>query len=441
MIRNLFLKILPMTTALLCSPACKESNSSNETQLSQNDIDQPDSSPESGLQGVAANSPEAQVAQPTPEPVLHMTSHHIRSRSNLYSELRKLNIAPKTILDLIDQCKELADLSNLPANQAFDLFWADEQQLDFRQIRFHMNPTIELSASLKDDLWHVEKIEHPVTTELRTFTGIVTNSLWESAINSGVEPQLVVNLTEIFAWQVDFNREVRPGDRWRLVVEEQFVKESSIGWGAIMAAEYINQDDTYTGIRFVKQDGHAEYFAPDGQSLRRMFLKSPIKFGRISSRFTNARFHPILKENRPHLGVDYAAPRGTPIRAVGDGTIVRIGWNGGSGKMIKIRHNSIYQTAYLHLNGYAKGLKRHSKVKQGQIIGYVGSTGLATGPHLHFSFYENGRYVDPLGRKFPSADPVPESEQSAFRAMVENVMPLLPEWKFAQEGEHSGMPL
>jgi murein DD-endopeptidase MepM/ murein hydrolase activator NlpD len=268
-------------------------------------------------------------------------------------------------------------------------------------------------------------------TEQRTFTGTVASSLWESAEDIGVDPILIVQLTEIFAWQVDFNREVQPGDQWRLVVEERFARDQAIGWGSILAAQYVNQGETFTAVKFPQEGPGGAYFTPDGESLRRMFLKSPIKFGRISSRFSHKRFHPILKKNRPHLGVDYAAPIGTPIRAVGDGRIVYLGRNGGSGKMIKIRHNSVYQTAYLHLNGYAKGLRRGSRVQQGQLIGYVGQTGLATGPHLHFAFYENGRYVDPLGRKFPAADPVPDEKLTSFKKVARGIIPQLPDWQLA----------
>ncbi|MFN9068710.1 MAG: M23 family metallopeptidase, partial [Bdellovibrionales bacterium] len=171
------------------------------------------------------------------------------------------------------------------------------------------------------------------------------------------------------------------------------------------------------------------YFSPEGESLRRMFLKSPIQFGRITSGFSKKRFHPILQVNRPHLGVDYAAPTGTPVRAVGDGVIDFSGWSGGGGNVIKIRHNSIYQTAYKHLSGYAKGIRRGSRVKQGQIIGFVGSTGLSTAPHLHFEFYQSGRFVDPVGKKFPSADPVPSQMLADFKKSANERLQLLPSWE------------
>ena len=287
-----------------------------------------------------------------------------------------------------------------------------------------------LRFNLQSDDWKPQLVELPITSEKRTFSGIVKSNLWDSASASGMHPQLIPELAEIFAWQIDFSREVRQGDRWRIVVEQRFVQQEPVGWGPILAAQYsTSAGDNYTGVRYPQEGPLASYYQEDGSSLRRMFLKSPMKFGRISSRFTNKRFHPILKENRPHLGVDYAAPIGTPVRTVGDGRVVFVGRKGGSGKMVKIRHNSVYTTAYLHLNGYGKGIKRGAKVAQGQTIGYVGKTGWATGPHLHFSFYKHGRYVDPLGQKFPSADPIAAAEKDQFNSVAEKILLDLPEWQ------------
>lgn len=185
-------------------------------------------------------------------------------------------------------------------------------------------------------------------------------------------------------------------------------------------------------------DGESKgYYSSDGSSLRRMFLKSPIHFARISSRFQKKRFHPILKIHRPHNGVDYAARRGTPVRAVGDGTILLAGRRGGAGNMIKIRHNSTYQTAYLHLQNFAKGIRKGTRVKQGQIIGYVGSTGMSTAPHLHFEFYQNGRFVDPLGRKFPSAEPVAAHLLERFQNEATVYRRSLPPWNAIHQPDAS----
>ena len=280
-----------------------------------------------------------------------------------------------------------------------------------------------------NDTWVAEKITETVDIKVLTFSGLVTSSLWESAQKAKMDPNLISELADIFAWEVDFSREVRENDRWRLTVEQKLVKGEPVGWGSILAAEYENAGTPYQAALFRLNGEDIGYFTPEGASLRKMFLKSPIRYGRITSGFSMRRFHPILKTRRPHLGVDYAAPIGTPIRAVGDGTITSAGWNGGGGNVIRLRHNSQYQTIYKHLNGFAKGIRSGAKVKQGQVIGYVGNTGLSTGPHLHFEFYHAGRYVDPLKKKFPSADPVPTAHLEQFRAESSILISALPSWE------------
>jgi murein DD-endopeptidase MepM/ murein hydrolase activator NlpD len=227
---------------------------------------------------------------------------------------------------------------------------------------------------------------------------------------------------------VDFAREVQVNDRWRLSVEQKLVKGQPIGWGAILAAEYINVGESHRATLFRIQGEDHGYFTPEGQSLRKVFLKSPIRYGRITSGFKRRRFHPVLQVYRAHQGVDYGAPTGTPVRSVGDGTVIFAARSGGGGNVVKIRHNATYQTAYKHLHGYAKGIRNGARVKQGQVIGYVGSTGLSTGPHLHFEFYQSGRYIDPLGKKFPSADPVPAEHLTSFKTSAEQLLKTLPEW-------------
>ena len=243
---------------------------------------------------------------------------------------------------------------------------------------------------------------------------------------------LINKIAAVFAWQIDFARGVQPNDRWRIAVERLYADGKPIGWGNIIAAEYENTGVLVSAVRYVREGVKGEYFQPDGNSLKRMFLKSPLRFGRITSRFNRSRFHPILKKRRPHLGVDYGAPRGTPIMAVGNGIVEYKGTRGGGGKTMKIRHNSVYQTAYKHLHNYAKGMKPGKEVKMGDVIGYVGSTGLATGPHLHFEMYENGAYVDPLGIKFPSADPVPKKFLEEYKLHAQQQLATLPTWAEAQ---------
>lgn len=269
--------------------------------------------------------------------------------------------------------------------------------------------------------------EAVITTATRAYSGIVNYSLWTSAAMAGMDPTIISSMAEIFAWQVDFNREVRANDKWRLVVEEIFANGKSIGYGDIVSAEFVNAGFNYVAVKY-EMDERSYYFQPDGNSLRRMFLKSPLKFGRITSKFQARRFHPILKVNKAHRGVDYGAPTGTPVMSVGDGVISYVGTKGGSGKMIAIRHNAVYRTEYKHLSRYSESIRPGTRVSMGQTVGYVGATGLATGPHLHFEFHEGGNVVDPQGLKFPTADPVPGKLMDDFKVKAELAVAQLPPW-------------
>jgi len=378
---------------------------------------------------------ESEVTSTKPKKVVkksaepeYWSRHRIAKNSSTYDALTKAGIPPKTIYALVKAAKPVSRLDKVKIGTTFEIHWENSEKK--KPMKLIVRKSIENSLWLTaaGEVWKSKLVTLPSTTKIKSWMGTVETNLWESAVKAGMQPSLISDLTSVFAWQIDFSREVREGDRWRMVVETKYIEDQAVSPGKILVADYQTKRDRYSGVRFPKEDPFASFYSPDGQSLRRMFLKSPIKFGRITSRFSKKRFHPILKRNKPHNGVDYGAPRGTPVMAVGDGVVLLAARRGNSGKTVKIRHNSTYQTAYLHLNGFAKGIKRNRRVKQGQVIGYVGSTGLATGPHLHFSFYENGRYVDPLGRKFPSADPVPKVKMEAFKKVSQAMMPLLPPW-------------
>lgn len=358
--------------------------------------------------------------------------HVLKPRSTLFSALRELSVSPITIHHIVEASKPVYNLTKLRSGTRFQLLRENEPSADIVGIKFKFSPVDMLEIRRIDGAWKAQEIKEPVSIKVVTFSGVVTSSLWESAERASMDPNLISELAEIFAWQVDFAREVRVNDRWRLSVERKFAKGQPIGWGSILAAEYENAGNLNQAVLFRLSGEDKGYFSPDGASLKKMFLKSPIRYGRISSRFQRRRFHPILQVHRPHLGVDYAAPKGTPIRSVGDGVITFAGWSGGGGKVIKIRHNSVYQTAYKHLNGYAPGIRNGSRVKQGQVIGYVGSTGLSTAPHLHFEFFQAGRYVDPLGKKFPSADPVPKILMGQFEVESVSLLQSLPPWELLE---------
>ncbi len=350
--------------------------------------------------------------------------------SSFAGALRTLDVSAKDIHELVVATKPVRDLGRINAGTRFHISFANADSATLQSVRIRISPQESLLVERDEkSLWRVEKVQKKVETRVVTFKGHVTSSLWESAIAAQMNPALIAELAEIFAWQVDFAREVRVGDKWRLSVDEEFVQGERIGWGSILSAEYTNAGETFTAVLFRKNGEDLGYFAPDGSSLKRVFLKSPIQYGRISSRFQKRRMHPVLRTFRPHHGVDYAAPTGTPIRGVGDGVVESIGRNAAAGNFIKIRHNSVYSTAYKHLHKFAKNMRRGAKVQQGQTIGYVGSTGLSTGPHLHFEFYVNGRYVDPLGQKFPSAAPVQPDLLAQFVELKRTYLAYLPPWE------------
>jgi len=252
--------------------------------------------------------------------------------------------------------------------------------------------------------------------------GRIKNSLWASAvIHYGLNPELVMAFADIFAYDIDFFTDIREGDEFRLLFEEKYCQGAGLGPGRILAAEFINNGQQFKAYYYENSKGEGGYYDAEGRSLKKMFLKSPLRYRRISSFFSRSRFHPILKIYRPHLGVDYSAPTGTPVEALGDGRIAFIGWKGGYGNYIEIKHNRTYTTCYGHLSRFAKGLKTGQRVKQGDLIGYVGSTGLSTGPHLDFRVKNNGKFIDPLAMKMEPAPPIDPAERAKFMALVKDL--------------------
>jgi murein DD-endopeptidase MepM/ murein hydrolase activator NlpD len=225
---------------------------------------------------------------------------------------------------------------------------------------------------------------------------------------------VAIELSEIFAWTIDFFG-LQQGDAFKIMYDEEYVDSMAIGIGEIHGAWFRHAGKEFTAIPF-EQDGKIEFFDAEGNSLRKAFLKAPLRFSRISSRFTGSRYHPVLKRYTTHYGVDYAAPSGTPVLSIGDGVVISAGWSGGGGNMVKIRHNSVYSTAYLHLKAYGSGIRAGTYVRQGDVIGYVGSTGLSTGPHLDFRVWKNNAPVNPLTLESPSVEPVKKEQMDAFLA-------------------------
>lgn len=299
----------------------------------------------------------------------------------------------------------------------------------FQAVEFPLSQKLSSFYRWENGNWRFEEVEKNFEERVVKFSGTVESTLWASAAKSGMDVQLLIRLSEIFAWVIDFSREIQVGDEWRLVAIQYVDGGESKGWKDITVAEVKRGNELYQAFLFEDPaTGRKGFFTADGESLEKIFLKSPIKFGRVTSRFNRKRFHPVLRVARPHNGVDYGAPTGTPVMSVGDGTVEFAAWSGGGGRVIKVRHNPTYTTAYKHLSRFATGIRNGKKVRQGEVIGYVGSTGLSTGPHLHFEFLKHGSFVDPQRLKFPAATPLESKERIAFENIKRSQYALVPNW-------------
>ena len=260
--------------------------------------------------------------------------------------------------------------------------------------------------------------ERPVQREWAVVKGTIHSSLYETLTENGAHPMLALRLSEMFAWQIDFFR-IRAGDAFRILYERRFVAGEQVVPGTILAARFEHQGQPYYGFRFNDGEGPT-YFNRKGESLRRQLLKAPLRYTRISSGYSHSRYHPVLKRRRPHLGTDYAAPTGTPVRSVGNGTVQKAGYFGNNGNYVKIRHNGVYTSGYLHLSDIADGVAPGAEVTQGETIGYVGSTGMSTGPHLDYRLWKHGQAVDPYELDLPPTKPVSPQNQAAYRRLVQD---------------------
>jgi murein DD-endopeptidase MepM/ murein hydrolase activator NlpD len=288
-----------------------------------------------------------------------------------------------------------------------------------KAIEFDQNDAFTLTweRGIRGILFH--KREKPFDVELRTVSASLENSLFEDGLKAGVQPALLSQLAEIFTWDLDIEKDIRNGDSFKILYEQRSRKgQETKSALRILAAELINAGQKLTAIYFEKEKGQGNYYNLQGRSLARSFLRFPLEFTAITSHFAESRFHPILRTNLPHPGVDFAAQRGTPVRAVGDGIIVEAGWNGAYGKAIDLKHDTTYLSRYAHLGSFADGIHSGVAVTKGQIIGYVGSTGRATGPHLHFELYKDQQYINPLSVDFPADEIIEPALQKLFENQI-----------------------
>lgn len=292
---------------------------------------------------------------------------------------------------------------------------------NFKQMFLPYSETDTLIITNNQSILHLDHEQVPLTTKTRFANGDIQSSLYQAGSQAGVSDNIIMKLAAIFAWDIDFILDVRPNDSFRVVYETIYKEDKKLRDGAILFAEFVNQDKSYQAIRFTDKNGHSEYYTPDGKSVRKAFIRAPVDFTRISSHFNLKRKHPILHVIRAHKGVDYAAPQGTPVYASGDGKITYMGKKGGYGNAIVIEHGKKYSTLYAHLHRFAKGMYAGKRVKQQQLIGYVGKTGLATAPHLHYEFRVNGAHKNPVTVALPKANPISDADKLAFSETREQI--------------------
>ena len=351
----------------------------------------------------------------------HQT-YSVEKNETISDILLNLGVPGNNIINIVDKAKKVLNVRKIVTGNLYHAYTTGDSVVTLVYFVYEKSPRHFIVFDLKDSI-NIYESEKEVLVKEEQKSAIIDQSLYVSLMESDASPELAIKLFQIFAWQIDFYH-LQKEDNFKVIYEELFVDDKFFAIGQIKAAYFNHNGKEFYAIPFA-QDTVSQYFDENGNSLRKAFLKAPLEFGRISSRYSKSRLHPVLKTHRPHLGVDYAAPVGTPVRTTGDGIITEAGYNKGSGKFIKIRHNSVYTTMYLHLSKYVSGIKKGARVKQGQVIGYVGSTGLSTGPHLDYRFFVNGSPVDPLKVELPPSHPVKQELRASYEIQRDSLMNLL----------------
>ncbi len=346
----------------------------------------------------------------------------ITRNQTLGTILNARNLSNAQIFELETKAAGVIDMRKIRAGNVLKFFTSSDSLQRLAYMVYEVSPVEYVVFSFGDSIT-VVKNQKDVVSIRRKASGTIQTSLWEAMVKDSLPPSLVLDLSDIYAWTIDFFA-IQKGDGFEVIYDELYIDKKSVGVGKIYGARFTHRGEPYLAVSF-DQDSIQEYWDEMGNNLRKAFLKAPLKFSRISSRFSRSRFHPVLRIYRPHTGVDYAAPTGTPVMSIGDGTVIGRAYSGGGGNGVKIRHNASYSTGYLHLSAYGKGIHVGARVKQGQIIGYVGRTGYATGPHLDFRVWKNGTAVNPLLVKAPPVEPMKKENMAAYMVYRDSIQAVL----------------
>jgi len=336
----------------------------------------------------------------------------VKRRQSLSTILDKYGISPQKVNEISYKAKDVFNVRKIRAGKSYFVLFSKDSLRTPEYFIYEESKLEYIVFDLQDEI-SVTKGEKEVEYKIRTVKGTIESSVWNSLVENDADPLLAINISEIYAWTIDFFG-ITKGDSFKVMYKQGFVEGKALRAFDVKAAVLVHQGKEYYAYKY-NQDGKDSYFDEEGNNLQKAFLKAPLKYSRISSRFSNRRYHPVLKKYRAHHGIDYAAPTGTPVFSIGDGRITKKAYQRrGGGKYLKIKHNGVYSTCYMHLSRYAKGMRPGVSVKQGQIIGYVGMTGLATGPHLDFRVYKYGSAINPLRMKSPSKSPIKEVNKANY---------------------------
>ncbi len=349
----------------------------------------------------------------------------VSNGDTLSSLFSSVGLSATTLHEVLDSSKDARALTRLKIGQELEFKFDEENRLQSLHTRTSPLESFTISRGEKGFEFKRDLVQPEVR---QTYArGVIDSSLFLAGRRAGLSHALTMDLANIFGYDIDFALDIREGDEFELVYEDKVVEGKSVGTGNILAARFTNRGKTYTAVRYTNRQGVSSFYNPDGTSMRKAFIRTPVDFARISSRFSNGRKHPILNKIRAHKGVDYAAPVGTPIKAAGDGRVILAGRKGGYGNTVIIQHGQRFRTLYAHMRGFASGIRNGSTVSQGQVIGYIGTTGLSTGPHLHYEFQINGVHVDPLSQKLPMSDPIAANERQRFQQISQPLLARLDE--------------
>ncbi len=379
---------------------------------------QPESTPvtERTAKTIELPARTAPVAKPVEQPALpqgpEWQTLTVKSGDSLSSLLQPLGVGAGQVYALINSDEKLAQLTKLRPGEQLEVLVNDDNAL--RGVRYNPSRVETLTARLTGAGWTARLSQREYQKQTRYAQAEITDSLFLAGAAAGISDRLTMQLAELFAWDIDFVLDIRKGDKFRVLYEELYLDGEKVGEGDILMAEFWNQDRHLSAFRYETLSGDVEYLDIKGDSMRKEFIRTPVAFARVSSRFNLSRKHPVLNRIRAHKGTDYAAPAGTPIRAAGDGKVIFAGVKGGYGNVIILKHGQIYTTLYAHMRSFAKGIRVGKRVKQSQTIGYVGSSGLATGPHLHYEFRINGVHRNPQTVPLPKARGINDNERAEF---------------------------